>query len=68
MLWLAGGKQGRFNILPLMLQPRPDAAPQMYEIPASYIVEIPLIHPTHHWFAELGLKVGHPSIVSWCPP
>ncbi|KAK9824802.1 hypothetical protein WJX74_009932 [Apatococcus lobatus] len=51
-----GNKQGRFTILPLVLQADPQSAPQMYEIPSSYPVEIPLIHPTHHWFAELGLK------------
>ncbi|KAK9867318.1 hypothetical protein WJX84_004437 [Apatococcus fuscideae] len=51
-----GGKEGKFDILPLILQLQPDVAPQMYEIPESYAVEVPLIHPTHHWFSELGLK------------
>lgn len=45
-----------FDILPLLLQMDPTKPPELYQIPKSYIVEVPLIHPSVESFASLGLK------------
>ena len=52
-----GGNPGRFNIQPHVMQINPNTAPQMFTVPLSYQLEIPLVHPVHHRFAELDLKV-----------
>lgn len=48
-----------FQVLPLMVQERPgsDASrPEWYELPDDSVLEVPLSHPEHAWFAELGLR------------
>ncbi|MFE8938351.1 nitric oxide synthase oxygenase [Streptomyces sp. NPDC007872] len=45
-----------FQILPLMVRERPDARPEWYELPDGCVMEVPLRHPDHPWFAELGLR------------
>lgn len=49
------GEQGRFDVLPLVIQVADDA-PVVFDIPAAHILEVPLRHPTLEWFSELGLK------------
>lgn len=44
-----------FDVLPLVVQ-IDQHNPQLFEIPRSAILEIPLEHPDHPWFSSLGLK------------
>ncbi|WP_078908633.1 nitric oxide synthase oxygenase [Streptomyces vietnamensis] len=45
-----------FQVLPLMVEERPGALPEWYEVPEGSVMEVPLRHPDHGWFAELGLR------------
>ncbi|XP_035410174.1 nitric oxide synthase, endothelial isoform X1 [Cygnus atratus] len=46
---------GRFDVLPLLLQ-GPDEAPELFPLPPELVLEVPLTHPTLEWFGELGLR------------
>ncbi|WP_126581938.1 nitric oxide synthase oxygenase [Tengunoibacter tsumagoiensis] len=48
-------KRSAFDLLPLVIQ-MPGQAPQLFEIPRSAVLEVPLQHPEYRWFADLGLK------------
>ncbi|VDI59533.1 nitric-oxide synthase, brain [Mytilus galloprovincialis] len=48
-------KFGMFDVLPLILQAN-GMDPEMFEIPAELIFEVPIKHPKFPSFAELGLK------------
>jgi len=50
------GGAGRFEVLPLLVQAAPDRPPQLYEVPQDAVLEVPLTHPQHPGFAELGLR------------
>ncbi len=52
-----GGTGGAFDLLPLVVQ-APGEAPRLYELPPEAVLEVPLSHPRHRWFAKLGLR--------WC--
>ncbi|WP_328806372.1 nitric oxide synthase oxygenase [Streptacidiphilus fuscans] len=52
--WKGGGE--RFEVLPLLVQAAPDQPPEFYEVPEDAVLEVPLSHPTHFGFAELGLR------------
>ena len=52
--WKCG--EERFEVLPLLVQERPDAQPRWYEVPDDAALEVELTHPDHGWFAELGLR------------
>ncbi|MEK9521789.1 nitric oxide synthase oxygenase [Streptomyces venezuelae] len=45
-----------FQVLPLMVQERPGDPPRWYELPDDAVREVPLTHPDHACFAELGLR------------
>ncbi|KAK3612606.1 hypothetical protein CHS0354_042115 [Potamilus streckersoni] len=49
------GKNGKFDILPLVLQAN-GHDPELFEIPPNLVLEVNLKHPKFPWFAELGLK------------
>nr|XP_020728868.1 nitric oxide synthase, endothelial [Odocoileus virginianus texanus] len=51
--WTPGN--GRFDVLPLLLQ-APDEAPELFVLPPELVLEVPLEHPTLEWFAALGLR------------
>ncbi|MFB6631137.1 nitric oxide synthase oxygenase [Streptomyces sp. NPDC056362] len=53
-----GWKRGEepFQVLPLMVEERPGARPEWYEVPDGCLLEVPLRHPDHAWFADLGLR------------
>uniref|UniRef100_A0A8B9P5I4 Nitric oxide synthase 3 n=1 Tax=Apteryx owenii TaxID=8824 RepID=A0A8B9P5I4_APTOW len=51
--WSPGN--GRFDVLPLLLQV-PDEAPELFPLPPELVLEVPLQHPTLEWFGELGLR------------
>ncbi|MFJ9770994.1 nitric oxide synthase oxygenase [Kitasatospora sp. NPDC101157] len=48
--------EDRFETLPLLVQERPGERPHWYELPDDTTLEVPLSHPEHGWFAELGLR------------
>ncbi|MFE7559499.1 nitric oxide synthase oxygenase [Kitasatospora sp. NPDC057500] len=50
------GGEERFEVLPLLIQERPGERPYWYELPEDTTLEVPLSHPGHPWFAELGLR------------
>ncbi|WP_199331046.1 MULTISPECIES: nitric oxide synthase oxygenase [unclassified Calothrix] len=53
--WLAPEIKTPFDILPLIIQ-MPGQKPELFEIPADIVLEVPISHPDYSWFAELGLK------------
>lgn len=50
-----GGAGTPFDLLPIVIK-LPDQPPQLFELPADLVLEVPLSHPDYTWFAELGLK------------
>ncbi|MFD8781839.1 nitric oxide synthase oxygenase [Kitasatospora sp. NPDC059599] len=48
--------EDRFEVLPLLIQQRPGERPVRYEHPDDTTLEVPLLHPDHAWFADLGLR------------
>lgn len=50
-----GGTDGRFDVLPLVIQ-MPGEAPELFELPRDVVHEVALTHPRFPWFADLGLK------------
>jgi nitric-oxide synthase len=51
----AGGLGTPFDVLPIVIQ-MPGEEPRLFELPPEAVLEVPLEHPDHPWFAELGLK------------
>ncbi len=50
-----GGAHTAFDLLPLIIQ-MPDQPLGVFEIPSEVVLEVPISHPDHPGFAELGLK------------
>lgn len=44
-----------FDVLPLVIQ-MPGQPPRLFELPPDAVLEVPIQHPDHSWFAELGLR------------
>lgn len=66
--WRGGSSttDGRFDILPLAIQ-MPGEPPRLFDLPADVAYEVPITHPHHAWFADLGLKWhAFPSISDQC--
>ena len=56
------GKGEAFDVLPLAIE-TPEEGVRLYELPDRAVLEVPLAHPEHAWFAELGLRWhGVPAI------
>ncbi|MCW2504237.1 MAG: nitric oxide synthase oxygenase [Actinomycetia bacterium] len=51
--WLSKGSA--FDILPLAIEV-PGEQPRLFDLPEDAILEVPLHHPDHRWFIELGLR------------
>lgn len=49
------GRGTAFDVLPVVIQ-RNAEEPVLFELPASLVLEVPIVHPRHSWMAELGLK------------
>ncbi len=49
------GKGDAFDVLPLAIE-TPTEGVTLHELPSHAILEVPLEHPEHRWFAELGLR------------
>ncbi|RJL21491.1 nitric oxide synthase oxygenase [Bailinhaonella thermotolerans] len=50
-----GGAGTRFDVLPLVVRAG-DGPPRVCAIPGDAVLEVPLRHPDHPWFASLGLR------------
>ncbi len=59
----AGGPGTPFDVLPLVIK-LPGQAPQLFELPANLVLEVPLSHPDFRWFADLGLKWHAVPVIS----
>ncbi len=53
--WSRPDPPGRFDVLPLLVS-RGGAGPEIVELPPDAVLEVPLIHPDHEWFAALRLR------------
>ncbi|MFD7666823.1 nitric oxide synthase oxygenase [Streptomyces sp. NPDC059788] len=50
-----GGPGTPFDILPLIVHGHDDK-PQWFELPESAVLQVPIEHPEHGWFARLGVR------------
>jgi nitric-oxide synthase, bacterial len=53
--WRPPEPAGRFDVLPLLVSVG-DREPEVFELPPDAVLEVPLSHPDHEWFAELRLR------------
>lgn len=53
--WPRPDPPGRFDVLPLMISRGTDR-PQLFDVPGDAVLEVPLQHTEHPWFAELRLR------------
>ncbi|MET7996081.1 nitric oxide synthase oxygenase [Amycolatopsis sp. NPDC005232] len=53
--WHAPERRGSFDVLPLLVEAEPGSR-QLFGLPADAVLEVPLTHPDHRWFAGLGLR------------
>jgi nitric-oxide synthase, bacterial len=53
--WTRPDPPGRFDVLPLLVSAK-GAAPELVDVPQDAVLEVPLRHPEHDWFAELRLR------------
>ncbi|WP_246064343.1 nitric oxide synthase oxygenase [Nonomuraea longispora] len=60
------GGRGRFDLLPLIVQPGLGEA-LLCNLPGDAVLEVPLTHPEYPWFADLGLRWhAVPAISDMC--
>ena len=52
-----------FDVLPLVIQVG-DREPELFELPADLVLEVPLTHPEYDWFADLDLRWYAVPVVS----
>ncbi|MEO5877479.1 MAG: nitric oxide synthase oxygenase [Streptosporangiaceae bacterium] len=50
-----GGRGTPFDVLPLVVEAGQDP-PALFTLPPEVVLEVPLHHPDHPWFARLGLR------------
>ncbi len=61
-----GGSGGPFDVLPLVVKVHGER-PRLYDLPADAVLQVPLTHPRHAWFAELGLRwCALPALSNMC--
>jgi nitric-oxide synthase len=61
-----GGPGTPFDVLPLVIS-LGDGEPLLCTVPGDAVLEVPLRHPVHPWFAELGLRWhAVPAISNMC--
>jgi nitric-oxide synthase len=53
--WRPPERRGSFDVLPLLVEAVP-GEPRLFTLPADAVLEVPLTHPDHRWFAGLGLR------------
>ncbi|MCR6483598.1 nitric oxide synthase oxygenase [Amycolatopsis sp. OK19-0408] len=53
--WRPPERRGSFDVLPLLVEAVP-GEPRLFTLPPDAVLEVPLTHPDHRWFAGLGLR------------
>lgn len=53
MGWTPSG--GPYDLLPLVIEAS-GQPPELFEVPRDVVLEVPITHPEHSWFADLGLR------------
>jgi nitric-oxide synthase len=53
--WRRPDPPGRFDVLPLLVSAG-DEEPEVFDVPADAVLEVPLIHPDYEWLADLRLR------------
>ncbi|EOD64816.1 nitric oxide synthase oxygenase [Amycolatopsis vancoresmycina] len=53
--WRPPERRGSFDVLPLLVEAEP-GEPRLFTLPPDAVLEVPLTHPDHRWFAGLGLR------------
>jgi nitric-oxide synthase len=53
--WQPTEPHSAFDVLPLVIETA-EEGPQLYELPADAVHEVPITHPDLPWLAELGLR------------
>jgi nitric-oxide synthase, bacterial len=61
--WPGPERPGRFDVLPLLVQAAGEP-PTWHELPSDAVLEVPLHHPDHSWFADLRLRWYAVPVVS----
>ncbi|MEU6767406.1 nitric oxide synthase oxygenase [Streptomyces sp. NPDC046853] len=51
-----GGPGTPFDVLPLVVQGAGDDRPRWFRLPPDAVLEVPIEHPDHAWWAGLGLR------------
>jgi nitric-oxide synthase, bacterial len=49
-----GPPQGRFNLLPIVIEM--DSRVHWFDLPVNVVLEVPIRHPRYDWFEQMGLK------------
>lgn len=49
------GRGGRHDLLPLVIQ-MPGQPVELFDLPSSAVLEVPIRHPEHAWFQDLDLR------------
>jgi nitric-oxide synthase len=53
--WQAPSQLGRWDVLPWIIETATEDA-RVYAVPRRAVLEVPISHPEHEWFAGLGLR------------
>lgn len=53
--WHPSEPRGAFDVLPLVVETA-EEGPQLYDLPADAVHEVPITHPELPWLSELGLR------------
>jgi nitric-oxide synthase len=61
--WQPPSSPGAFDVLPLVVE-TVEEGPQLFELPAASIHEVPLRHPELAWFADLDLRWHAVPVIS----
>ena len=64
--WRPPERRGSFDVLPLLIEAVP-GDPRLFTLPADAVLEVPLTHPDHRWFAGLGLRWHAVPAISTMP-
>lgn len=60
------GAGGSFDVLPLIISVDGNP-PEIFDVPADHVLEVPIRHPRYTWFSELGLRWhANPAISNMC--
>jgi nitric-oxide synthase, bacterial len=49
-----GAPQGRFNLLPIVIEM--ESRVHWFDLPVDSVLEVPIRHPRYDWFEQMGLK------------